>query len=177
MAARIGCFMDENVIEVKNTDKEGSFSSINVKSFVLVMALLLSILAISGALSYFIPQGMYLRDESGAIIPDTYMQGTVKGIAFWRVLTAPIRVFASEDALTIIFISLFLLVMSGVFNLLDKTNGIRIFIGKTVKKFAGKNNVVVCVATLIFMAFGSFNAITLRNKRLIALRCIFVRLY
>lgn len=141
---------------MKNEEKEQSFSSINVKSFVLVMALLLAILAISGALSYFIPQGTYLRDESGAILPDSYKQGQVKGIAIWRIITAPFRVFASSDALTIIFISLFLLVMSGVFNLLDKTNGIRIFIGKTVKKFSGHKDRVICAAALIFMAFGSF---------------------
>ena len=148
--------MAENVQEMKKEEKEKSFSSINVKSFVMVMALLFAILAISGVLSYFIPQGNYLRDENDVIIPDTYTQGQVRGIAIWRVITAPIRVFASSDALTIIFISLFLLIMSGVFNLLDKTNGIRIFIGKTVRKFSDKNNTVICVAVLIFMAFGSF---------------------
>lgn len=146
--------MSENV--KKTEQKEQAFSSINAKSFVMVMVLLLVILAISGALSYFIPQGSYIRDAEGVIIPGTYLQGEVKGIAIWRVITAPFRVFASSDALTIIFISIFLLIMSGVFNLLEKTNGIRIIIGKTVKKFSGRNSLVVCVAVLIFMAFGSF---------------------
>ena len=148
--------MSENVKKTETKEKEQAFSSINAKSFVMVMALLLVILAISGALSYFIPQGEYQRDASGAIIAGQYTQGEVKGIAIWRIITAPFRVFASSDALTIIFISLFLLIMSGVFNLLEKTNGIRIFIGKTVQKFSGRNHVVVCVAVLIFMAFGSF---------------------
>ncbi len=148
--------MSEDVKKAETKEKEQSFSSINVKSFIMVTALLLAILAISGALSYFIPQGEYLRDANGAIITGQYTQGEVKGIAVWRIITAPFRVFASEDALTIIFISLFLLIMSGVFNLLEKTNGIRIFIGKTVQKFSEKIHVVVCVAVLIFMAFGSF---------------------
>ena len=34
----------------------------------------------------------------------------------------------SEDAVTVIMISAFLLVMSGVFNLLEKTGGVKIFI-------------------------------------------------
>jgi len=89
------------------------------------------------------------------IINGTFTQGEVKGIALWRVITAPFRVFASEDALTIIMISIFLLIMSGVFNLLEKTDGIRVIIGKTVKSFAGKKKVVVCVTAFVFMAFGS----------------------
>lgn len=146
--------MEEKIEET--VEKEKAFSSINTKSFVLIVALLAVILAISGALSYFIPQGNFQRDADGAIIDGTYVKAAVGGIAIWRVLTAPIRVFASSDALTIIFISLFLLIMSGVFNLLDKTNGIRIFIGKMVQKFAKKREIVICVATLVFMAFGSF---------------------
>ena len=146
----------ENEREIQQENGGGAFSSINVKSFVLVFVLLSAILLSCGALSYFIPQGAFLRDATGGIIEGTYQEGEVDGIAVWRVFTAPFRVFASSDGLTIIFISLFLLIMSGVFNLLDKTNGIRIFIGKTVKKFSHRRNVVICFAVLIFMAFGSF---------------------
>lgn len=136
--------------------KERSFSNINTKSFFVVVAILTVIIAFCGALSYILPQGNFLRDETGAIIDGTYKQGAVDGIAIWRVITAPFRVFVSSDALTIIFISLFLLIMSGVFNLLEKTDGIRIFIGRTVQKFSDKRKIVVCIACFIFMAFGSF---------------------
>jgi len=150
--------MDEKTKEVIGDEpkKDEAFSSINGKSFVLVVVLLAIILAISGALSYFIPQGSFLRDAEGEIIDGTYAKGEVRGIAIWRVITAPFRVFASSDGLTIIFISLFLLIMSGVFNLLDKTDGIRIFIGRIVQKFSKKQTWVICLALLVFMAFGSF---------------------
>ncbi|MBR2441716.1 MAG: YfcC family protein [Clostridia bacterium] len=140
----------------KQEEKSKAFSNINARSFLFVLILLGAILALSGALSYFIPQGTFLRDSEGMIIDGTYIQGEVEGIAIWRVLTAPVRVFFSSDALTIIFISLFLLIMSGVFNLLDKTDGIRIVISKTVRKFSNRKNLVICIALLIFMAFGSF---------------------
>ena len=143
-------------LEEQKQKKEEAFSSINIKSFVVVAVLLMAILAICGAMSYFIPQGSFDRDASGAIVDGTYHQGAVSGIAIWRVLTAPFRVFASEDGLSIIFISIFLLIMSGVFNLLEKTDGIRIFISKVVQKFSKKRNAVICIAALIFMAFGSF---------------------
>lgn len=136
--------------------KEKAFSSINLKSFLLIVGLLSVILGLSGALSYFIPQGAFERDSAGVIIDGTYQKGEVQGVAIWRILTAPVRVFFSSDALTIIFISLFLLIMSGVFNLLDKKDGIRLFIGKIVQKFAKRRNRVICMAVLVFMAFGSF---------------------
>ena len=77
------------------------------------------------------------------------------GIAPWRVITAPIRVFASEDGLAIVMISIFLLVMSGVFNLLDKTGGIRTFIEFIMRRLRDSGGPVVCIMILLFMLFGS----------------------
>lgn len=136
--------------------KEEAFSHIGKKSFFVVVSLLLAIMAFVGFLTNVVPQGSYQRDEEGMIINGTFVQSGTKGIAFWRIITAPFRVFASSDGLTIIMISVFLLIMSGVFNLLDKTGGIRVVIGKTVRKFSNKKKVVVCATTFVFMVFGSF---------------------
>ena len=135
--------------------REQAYSNISVRSFVVVAVILLVMLLFCGALSYFIPQGAFARDDSGNIIPDTYQAGTVEGIAFWRVITAPARVFASGDALTIIMISIFLLVMSGVFNLLEKTGGIKTFIAVIMRRLRDRGGPVVCITVLIFMLFGS----------------------
>ena len=130
-----------------NNTKEKAFSSINVKSFITVMILLTVILAVSGELSYFIPQGSFKRDDvNGAILPGTFEQGEIKGIAIWSILTAPVRVFnPAKGGLSIIMISLFLLIMSGVFNLMEKTGGIKVFIGRIVRRFTGRNKLVICV--------------------------------
>ena len=45
--------------------------------------------------------------------------------------------------------------MSGVFNLLDKTNGIKIMMNKMVSKFGKKQKTIICVCVLFFMLFGS----------------------
>ncbi len=137
-------------------NKEKAFSNIGAKSFFIVVILLTTILAISAILSYIIPAGSFDRDESGVIIAGTYKESGVGGIALWRVVSAPIRVFVSEDALTIIMISVFLLVMSGVFNLLDKTNGTKVVIGRLMHRLADKGAPVVCLCVLLFMLFGSF---------------------
>jgi uncharacterized ion transporter superfamily protein YfcC len=92
----------------KTKDKQKSFSTIEAKSFITVLIVLSAVIVICGALSYFIPQGQFLRDENGNIIVGTYVECETDGIAIWRILTSPIRVFASEDAVTIIMISIFL---------------------------------------------------------------------
>ncbi len=147
--------MENQELAQKKPQENQAFSQIERKSFFVIVALLLSIIILSWIATYFIPQGSYLRDEAGMIINGTYTQGNPQGIPFWKVATAPFRVFVSEDALTVIMISVFLLVMSGVFNLLAKTDGIRIIIGKTVQKFSDKKRVVVCLTAFVFMAFGS----------------------
>ena len=121
----------------------------------MVAAILLALLIFCGSLSYFIPQGSFAIDAQGSIIPGTYEKGTVKGLAIWRILSAPVRVFASEDSLTIIMISVFLLVMSGVFNLLDKTGGVKTFIVYIMGRLRSHGNLVICITVLIFMIFGS----------------------
>ena len=135
--------------------KKKSFANISAKSFLTVVAVLTFILVFCGALSYFVPQGEFLRDADGIIITDSYTEGKVSGIAPWRVITAPFRVFASEDATTIIVISVFLLIMSGVFNLLEKTGGIKVFIAKIMSRLRDKGGPIVCITVLIFMLFGS----------------------
>ena len=143
-------------MSTRTKKQDAAFANISVRVFVTVMAILIAVLVVCGGLSYCIPQGEFMRDEAGGILPDTYVQGEVRGIALWRVLTAPVRVYASEDALTIIVISIFLLIMSGVFNLLEKTGGIRIFIERIMLRLRDRGGPVVCLTVLIFMLFGSF---------------------
>ncbi len=133
--------------EEKAKEKERSFTHINRRAFFLVLGLLVVILAITALLTLWVPQGKY---ENGV-----YIAGKTEGIAFWRVITAPFRVFFSSDGLTIAMISVFLLVMSGVFNIIEKTGGIKAIIGLAVKKFGKRRQVVLCLLVFLFMAFGS----------------------
>ena len=135
--------------------KEKAFASIGLRSFLTVIIILTVLLTLAGALSYFLPQGSYDRDADGVIVQGSYEAGVTVGIPVWRVLTAPVRVFASSDALTIILISVFLLIMSGVFNILEKTSGVRVLMSTLVRKLSNKKRAVVAVAILFFMLFGS----------------------
>ena len=147
----------KNKVNEQTNESKKTFASIETKSFIVVVLLLGFLLAISGILSYVIPQGSFLRDENGTIIEGTYTRYEKQsGIPIWRVITAPVRVFVSEDALTIIMISVFLLIMSGIFNLLEKTNGTKVVISRLMSRFADNGAPVVCLCVLMFMLFGSF---------------------
>lgn len=140
----------------KVKQKEEALSQISFKSFIIVIAMLTTILILAGAMSYFIPQGSFSYNELGEIIPGTFKAGEVDGIAVWRVLTAPFRVFFSSDGLTVFMISLFLLIMAGVFNVMEKTKGLKVMIKRCVAKFSDRKRLVILMAILIFMLFGSF---------------------
>lgn len=142
-------------IDKTKAKKEKAFASIGLRSFLTVIVILCVLLAIAGSLSYFLPQGSYEKDAEGVIIEGSYKAGETVGIPIWRVLTAPLRVFASSDALTIIMISVFLLIMSGVFNILEKTSGVRVLMSALVRKLSNKKRAVIAVSVLFFMLFGS----------------------
>ena len=148
---------DNNILHKAPKKAEKASANIEFKSFITVVILLSFMLALSGILSYVIPNGSFLRDADGVIIDGSYTVNEEQGgIALWKVVTAPIRVFASEDAVTIIMISVFLLVMSGVFNLLEKTGGTKVVISRIIKRLADRGGPVICLCVLIFMLFGSF---------------------
>ena len=142
--------------KIKHEKKEEAASGVSLRAFLVVMAVLLAILFLCGSLSYLIPQGAFARDAENNIIPGTYQAGRVEGISFGRVLTAPARVFASEDALSIIMISAFLLIMSGIFNILEQTGGVKTFVESIMRRLRDRGGPVVCITVLIFMLFGSF---------------------
>ena len=85
-------------MSTKAKNQEKAFSTIGLKSFITVVSILLAMLILAGTLSYFIPQGEFLRDDAGNIIIErdeetgkitgsTYTKGEISGIAVWRVIT------------------------------------------------------------------------------------------
>ena len=136
--------------------KEKSFTNVNLRSFIIIVSMLVGMLIVAGILTAVIPQGSYEYAEDGVIVPDTYVKGAIQPIAFWRVLTAPFRVYFGSDGLNIIMISVFLLIMSGVFNVMEKTGGVKALFSKAMKSFSKKKTLVILIAVLCFMAFGSF---------------------
>ncbi|MGM9858569.1 MAG: Na+/H+ antiporter NhaC family protein [Bacilli bacterium] len=134
--------------------------NISKKSFISVVIILLSLIFISIGSTYLIPRGIFgtTIDSSGNSVVDytNYISLTdAKGINILKGIFAPILVLFSKDGLTILMLSLFLLVISAVFQIMGDTNGIKVIVKKLITKFINKSKLLIAIITLIFMLFGS----------------------
>lgn len=131
--------------------------NISKKSFISVVTILLVLMIFAGVMTLVIPQGSYARDVSGGIIPDSFVfVDDPISYPFWRWFVAPFTLLLSSDALNVVMISVFLLILGGTFSLMDKTGGIRVMIQKLIDKFQTKKYVLLRLIILVFMIFGAF---------------------
>ncbi len=130
--------------------------NISKKSFFSVLIILASLMVVAFILTYVIPQGEYLRDIDGNIIPDTFAFLAGENLSIWKLFTAPIEIFGSSDGITVIMICLFLFVLGGFFTVMEKTNGIAVIIKKLILRFKDRKFILIRLIVLIFMIFGSF---------------------
>ena len=142
--------MTEITKEKNKNQKEKAFSTISARSFIVIVAILSFMLIAVGVLTYLVPMGKY---ENGGF---HYITEGDRGVPIYKIILAPFLVFASDAGLTIIMISLFLLVMSGCFNVMEKTGGLKAVISRAIKAFADKKTLVIMLGILFFMMFGSF---------------------
>lgn len=121
---------------------------INKRSFLIVCAVLLAIMMASYVLTRFIPQGKYVDGNF------EYINGTP--LSFGGFLISPLEtLWNSGTYLTVIVVSLFILILGGVFNLIDKTGGIRSLIAYLIVRNEKHKLRLMYSIILIFMLFGS----------------------
>lgn len=131
--------------------------NISKKTFVNVVMLFVALLVFSIIATYIIPRGMFGVNENGLEDYTNYIALEDKsGINIFKGIFAPILVLFSKDGLSIIMLSLFLVVVSGTFQMMDDTNGIKIIVNKLISKFKNRRKGLIAIITFIFMCFGSF---------------------
>ncbi len=138
-------------------DKNKTLINISKKTFIQVTALLLALLVVSIVLTYVIPAGRFGTDPDGTVDYSVYekVEG-VRGIPLWKGILAPILVFASGDGLTLIMLSLFLLVISAAFQVMNDAGGISALVGSVSERFKSRRKLMVALISLLFMCFGAF---------------------
>ena len=112
------------------------------------------------ALTFIIPAGEYARiiDESGNTVIDpegdfNYKEGN---LPFWKWILSPVLVLGSEDNVSLIAVLIFLLVIGGVFNCLDKCGLMKYMLDKITYRFGKERYKLLALVSLFFMAMGSF---------------------
>lgn len=150
---------NNNIIKINNN--KNKIIDINKKSFFSIILMLGVLVLISIAITYIVPKGYFetTTDEFGNLIYnyDNYIKiSDAKGINIFKGLFGFILVLFSDDGLSLIMLSLFLLVIAGAFQIMSDTNGMYVIVKRLINKFKDKKNILICLLTLIFMCFGSF---------------------
>lgn len=132
---------------------------ISKKTFINVMIILLSLLVFSIILTFVIPKGKFLETiENGEVIVhyDQYIKIDGKnGINIFKGIFAPILVLFSGDGLTILMLSLFILTITGAFQIMNDCNGMKLIVQKLIARFKKNKKRLIALIILIFMIFGS----------------------
>ena len=133
--------------------------NIGVKSFITAIVVVLVLMILTYGLTFVIPGGEYARvpDANGNMIIDsstefTYIEG---GMPFWKWLLSPILVLGADGGGMMIAIIVFLLVIGGIFNSLEKCGLMKYMLQKIVKRFANARYKLMAILSFFFMAMGA----------------------
>lgn len=108
---------------------------IGVGSFVSAIGILIALMIMTYILTLVIPGG---------------------NIPFWKWLLSPILVLGSNQGVTLIAVIIFLLVIGGTFNALDRSGTMDYMLRKIVHFAGDKKYLLLAVVTLFFLSMGAF---------------------
>jgi uncharacterized ion transporter superfamily protein YfcC len=141
-----------------SNDKKGL--SISTTSFITATVLIFVLMVLTYIMTFMVPGGEFARvlDENGNQIIDiaggfTYIEG---GIPFWKWILSPILVLGAEGNGSLIAVLVFLLVLGGVFNSLDRCGLMKYMLHKITARFAKHKYRLMAYVVLFFMLMGSF---------------------
>ena len=150
---------EKNLSAEKAPEGENPGLSISAKSFISALVILLVLMIVTYVLTLIIPAGQYPRitDESGHSLIDATGEYVLceGGLSFWKWLLSPFLVLGASGGATIIAVIIFLLVIGGIFNALEKGGIMRYLLNKLVHTYRDKRYRLMDVIILFFMLMGS----------------------
>lgn len=151
-----------DVVRQEGTLDTKSALRIGKKAFILAFVIIFSLMTVSFILTRVLPGGAYLRDADGEYVLDgdgnpVFETGTGKKMPFWKFILSPFLAMdpAVPGAGTVYLIMALLLVIGGVFNVLDKSEALKYFLAKVVHKYRNKKYLLLAAVCLVFMILGS----------------------
>lgn len=115
--------------------KEEKGLKISAASFVVAIGILVALMTLTYLLTLIIPS---------------------EGIPFWKWLLSPVLVLGSAQGGTLIAVMIFLLVIGGTFNALDRSGTMDYMLRKIVNAAGDKKYLLLALVTLFFLSMGAF---------------------
>lgn len=116
-------------------NKENTGINMSAKSFLTSILVILVLMVLTYGLTFVIPGG---------------------GIPFWKWALSPILVLGADGNVSLIALIIFLLVIGGVFNCLDKCGLMQYMLDAITNRFAKEKYKLLAFVSLFFMSMGSF---------------------
>lgn len=133
--------------------------NISTKSFLTSILVIFVFMVLTYILTFLIPSGEYTRitDTNGNTIIDTssaftYVDG---GISFGKWLLSPILVLGANGGGTTIAVIVFLLIIGGIFNSLDKCGLMKYMLDLIVYRYGKYRYRLMAMLILFFMSLGA----------------------
>ena len=143
-----------------NQQSEKKGLNISAKSFITAIVVIFVLMIITYALTFLVPGGKYVRitDASGNTVIDTAggFSQVEGGLPFWKWILSPVLVLGAEGSGSLIAVIVFLLVIGGVFNSLDKCGLMQYMLDRITHGYGKNRYQLMAVITLFFMALGAF---------------------
>lgn len=117
-----------------NQTAEKKGLNISAKSFVTAIVVIFILMVLTYGLTFVVPGG---------------------GIPFWKWALSPILVLRGDDNVSLIAVLIFLLVIGGVFNCLDKCGLMKYMLDKITHRFGKERYKLLALVTFFFMAMGT----------------------
>lgn len=134
---------------------------ISKKTFISVIIILGILILATIVLTYILPKGQFVEttNEAGEIVVhyDEYIkiEGT-KGINIFKGLFSPILLLFANGGIAVIMLSIFLIVISGSFQIMSDVGGMQAIVEKMINRFKNHKRVLIAIVVLVFMILGSF---------------------
>ncbi|MBO4323357.1 MAG: hypothetical protein J5836_01720, partial [Clostridia bacterium] len=129
---------------------------ISKKTFISVLILLFALVVGSIVLTYILPKGEFATVDGSVDYKSYSVIEGASGINIFKGIFSPFLNLLTKDGLTVIILSVFLLIISGAFQVMNDVYGIKTFVNLAINKFMGKRFLLLAIVSFAFMAFGAF---------------------
>jgi len=139
-------------------DIESYSLKIGKRTFISTALMLLCVMVFAFILTQIIPAGEYQRvitDGREVVVAGSYVQTDNIRMPFWRLFTAPFEVFTGPDAATAVMIILSIMLIGGVFLILDKCGLLQYSMRLVIRRFEKRKYLLLAAVTLFCMLLGA----------------------
>lgn len=136
-----------------------SGAQISKRAFLQSVIILFALMLLAGILTLLLPAGSYARIETEGrqvIEPQSFQFVDKPSYPVWRWFTAPLEVLWGPDAVVIITIIVFLLMVGISFAVLEKTGILAATLQRLVGAFGSRKYLLLLVISFFFMLLGAF---------------------